>query len=258
MCKNTACLLFCLSFFGLIFVFVPVDVPAQNSSQLTISTYYPSPYGVYKRLKRIPSAETDIPACTSEIAGDMFLNQDQNQVVICKEKEPSVWEWDVMGAISETEKYNAEDFCITDEYGEELCLSDMQKFSDSQMLVNGAHTVGDCKRAGGEVVDTDVGLPQCRFQGSSCPSGWKRYKSYDTTVPHTCGRAARWCLCSQKTTGYHAWSDGMFACNNYSGWVDYYHVEWVWYREGNDATECCSGSLLTDLCFATIVEIGCY
>jgi len=56
----------------------------------------------------------------------------------------------------------------------------------AQPLVNGAHTHNDCINAGGEVVDTDVELKQCKFNASECPSGWTHYKGYAATAPRTC------------------------------------------------------------------------
>jgi hypothetical protein len=44
------------------------------------------------------------------------------------------------------------------------------------------HTGVECTDAGGEIVDTDVpGLKQCKFQASSCPAGWSKYKNWMTT-----------------------------------------------------------------------------
>jgi len=66
--------------FLLIFVFslfVVSFVYAQNNETLTITTYYPSPYGVYRNLKLSPSNEPT--AGVSE--GVMYYNRTLNQIL---------------------------------------------------------------------------------------------------------------------------------------------------------------------------------
>ena len=70
--------------------------------------------------------------------------------------------------------------------GAGACLSDLNDFVGSQMLVNGAHTYSDCTTAGGTVFDSDVSLKQCKFNAASCPSGWTQYKSYASLGGNTC------------------------------------------------------------------------
>jgi len=226
---------------------------AQSSSgSLTISTYYPSPYGAYKRLKLIPSAETDIPACTSEIAGDMFFNQDKNQVVICKEKEPLSWDWEVMGGIDKNEEIEAQDFCITDDDGNEYCLSDARKMQQSQLLVGGMHTVGECEMAGGEVHDSDVATPLCKFNQGSPPAGWTQYKYWSACVPHKC--TANCFTGTFVTSGAKSFSGASFQ-NRQPGQAHYCsrsdcpvipYVATCW---GGGGDSCC---------YSTRSQVGCY
>ncbi|MDD4531308.1 MAG: hypothetical protein PHH21_01205 [Candidatus Pacebacteria bacterium] len=79
--------------------------------------------------------------------------------------------------------------------------------SAASYLVNNVHKESDCTSAGGTVVTTDTSSGQCRFNASSCPSGWTQYKSYGTySNPRTgltyCGGGRPTGSC----TG--SWSDG--------------------------------------------------
>ncbi len=57
-----------------------ICVYAQET--LTITTYYPSPYGVYKRLRVYPSTDiSPLAVCTNK--GEMFYNDSDNQLYIC-------------------------------------------------------------------------------------------------------------------------------------------------------------------------------
>ncbi|MDD4531307.1 MAG: hypothetical protein PHH21_01200 [Candidatus Pacebacteria bacterium] len=57
---------------------------------------------------------------------------------------------------------------------------------DSPYLIYSVHKEGDCTAMGGTVVATDGSGNQCRLWGSSCPTGWTRYKSYGAyTNPRT-------------------------------------------------------------------------
>jgi len=58
--------------------------------------------------------------------------------------------------------------------------------SGSLPLVYNVHTREACINAGGEVVDSDVSLPICRFNQASCPTNWTQYKDFSTTVGKTC------------------------------------------------------------------------
>ena len=58
--------------------------------------------------------------------------------------------------------------------------------SGSLPLVYNVHTREACISAGGEVVDSDVSLPICRFDQASCPVNWTQYKDFSTAVGKTC------------------------------------------------------------------------
>jgi hypothetical protein len=63
---------------GVILIFAGLVYAAEES--LTITTYYPSPYGVYRNLRLYPSNEpTDV---ASRQAGTMYFNISENQVYV--------------------------------------------------------------------------------------------------------------------------------------------------------------------------------
>jgi len=134
--------------------------------------------------------------------------------------------------------YSDNDICIASG----ACLSDLDDFIGAQPLVNSQHTYTDCTDAGGEVVDTDVSYPQCRFSnnaGVSCPSGWNQYKHYCETIEQTicwsdyihnisCVNVQEWCplgtsypgSCSQcwvaKAENPYTWRDQQpITCTTY-------------------------------------------
>lgn len=77
-------LFLCLAF---IFVFCSLSF-AQSDETITITTYYPSPYGVYKILRLYPDSEPK-PGNNCENEGEMAYYQDaadfnKNKLVVCK------------------------------------------------------------------------------------------------------------------------------------------------------------------------------
>jgi len=68
-----------LIFFGLLLLF-KIDCFAQFGNEtITITTYYPSPYGVYRNLELFPSDEPTDPTVKM---GVMFFNQTSKQVMV--------------------------------------------------------------------------------------------------------------------------------------------------------------------------------
>lgn len=57
-------------------------VSAATQEELTISTYYPAPYGVYQKLRLYPAAAA--PACDDNTIGLIYYDQGTNQMLICK------------------------------------------------------------------------------------------------------------------------------------------------------------------------------
>jgi hypothetical protein len=124
---------------------------AQNNltESLTITTYYPSPYGVYRNLKLNPTEVT--PSGPALSPGVMFYNNTSDTIMYYNNahKWVNLTEGNVSGGLP---------------------------------LVNSAHTQEECAQANGEILASDVGLKQCRFNGGGCPTGWNPYKDFTTTT----------------------------------------------------------------------------
>jgi len=143
-----------------------------GNETITITTYYPSPHGVYGVLTLYPrTTEPDDPR-----QGDMYFNQTEEKLYIYKNDTAG---WVPVGG----------------------------EASAGDALVNSAHSQSDCTNAGGNVTDTDVGLKQCQFNAAVCPSGWTRYKAYSTLGSATCTACAQPCCGSSCTVGPRAWMD---------------------------------------------------
>lgn len=70
-------------FFALIVLFcLNSYVFAATQEELTISTYYPAPSGVYQKLRLYPS--TVAPTCDDNNKGLLYYDQNTNQVLVCK------------------------------------------------------------------------------------------------------------------------------------------------------------------------------
>jgi hypothetical protein len=83
MCPIKRFSLFFLSGFILLsFIFLSPAFSQSANETLTISTYYPSPYGVYKELRLYP--HTSPTACDSLTEGNMYYNSATHEVMVCK------------------------------------------------------------------------------------------------------------------------------------------------------------------------------
>jgi hypothetical protein len=137
-----------------------------GNETITITTYYPSPYGVYKNMRIYPSDEpTDESVKQS---GTMYFDKNNDTLFIYSENQG---------------KFLPVGASLSAPPG------------PGNYLVNAAHSEQDCVDAKGELIDTDVGLRQCRFGNvtdhvSVCPAGWTRYKLYGTIEPVDCRNLA--------------------------------------------------------------------
>jgi len=150
------------------------------------------------------------------------------------------------------------------------------------LLVNSQHSSGNCTSAGGTVV-SDGSNNMCRFNGSSCPSGWNKYNNWSTTIqtqvwsaasPSPCPSYRPNYLCQpcSLTTFNHSWSniepESLIACvKSVNVWEDVnIPVQESWscsceqsitqacYQGGSPSTSTTCGSRG----YATITQIGCY
>jgi hypothetical protein len=121
----------------------------------------------------------------------------------------------------------------------------------------------------------------CRFNQSSCPSGWSQYKNWSTTASKTCdGSCVTWGggtkVC---TTGSHAWEDRAQETCSWNGWemlpgqccVAWEQVCDTYYDEYGQSYQVCYDVCTsydedcpqcrwtgTTTCRATRTQIGCY
>jgi hypothetical protein len=128
------------------------------------------------------------------------------------------------------------------------------------LLVNESHTSVQCVAAGGTTVDDGLGNSFCKMTpiNNSCPSEWRPYLLWSTTVQSVAGRVwdgQWWCYCSPD--GAHTWSnhgreyctisvffngDAPSCTNSYS----------------SCSTYDCSASGESGVATNSVTEIGCY
>lgn len=215
----------------------------QPSEKLTITTYYPSPTGIYNKLqsRRFSVGDTnddgninanDLP----EYDGQLLVNR---SVMVRPLREPPAdgREGEIFYNLSAHSFYfhNGTDWVpmgtLTEEY-----------------LYNRVHTFKECTDQGGVVVPSDGTAKICRMSRDACPSLWSQYKSFSQTVAKTCTRELCAAGCSglspvpsnpaSCTTSFHAWQDKA--------------------RESCGYYTCVSCQLVDVNCYATIQEVGCY
>jgi hypothetical protein len=99
---------------GILFVFVTFAFAQEE--KITISTYYPSPYGVYKTLRIFPSDDIDIGApCQND--GEVIYDDSENRAYIC-----SNGAWTALGGGGGGEGGAVECVWVTDKQPKGRCL----------------------------------------------------------------------------------------------------------------------------------------
>jgi hypothetical protein len=63
---------------------------AQTGESITISTYYPSPYGVYKNLRIFPN-DDNTPGAACSYEGETYYDASEQTVYICSGS-PTIWQ----------------------------------------------------------------------------------------------------------------------------------------------------------------------
>lgn len=86
-------------FFGLLLLcgiafFAVSEVFSQET--LTITTYYPAPFGVYTNLRLFPSAQ---PLCGSIDEGTMYFDNNQHRIMVCTGDGAGHFSWQPAGGI---------------------------------------------------------------------------------------------------------------------------------------------------------------
>ncbi len=142
-----------LCFLSFVFCLLPSVSFAQTNEQITITTYYPSPYGVYSNLRLFPG---NAPACDNTQRGLLYYDNTSNEVQVCR---GGALGWGDMGG--------------------GVCPSgyaDVVIGQASICLKNGASISIAVECEGGNTCTASArnnsGTLQVRAQGPSCDSGW--------------------------------------------------------------------------------------
>ena len=178
---------------------------SNYTESLTISTYYPAPYGVYRDLqarKSFAVGNYSASEVQSLNSGDIRTSG----VIIVGNGTTNV-----PGAIR---------FNDTSASFEGYSGSSWKPLggSEGNPLVNSFHTQGQCTANHGELISiSGAAYPFCRINATECPSGWNQYLHWSTTVAgqQVPDLPAVTCLsrsCPNKCTGAilkwsHIWSD---------------------------------------------------
>lgn len=56
-----------------------------SANQITITTYYPSPYGIYKELRLNPIPTAQKPNCDDTLKGSLYYDQDKDTLFVCSQ-----------------------------------------------------------------------------------------------------------------------------------------------------------------------------
>ena len=168
---------------------------SNYTESLTITTYYPSPYGVYRNLKLNPTNE--VPTEPALSAGVMYY--DNGKDMIRYYNKTGAWVNMTGGGGGDQNVYiGTNPTCPNGKiimrafngvwYTADASIPSWTKvFCGAQLsadgsgiLVNEAHSALACSNAGGEVVPDGAGNNMCRFPGAICPSAgnWNPYNSW--------------------------------------------------------------------------------
>ncbi len=146
------------------------------------------------------------------------------------------------------------------------------------LLVNGVHTNQGCTTAGGTVVGDGSGNNMCRFNNSSCPSGWTQYLNWSATTGagpapasgvNSCGGSSVGPCQGNAYTGSHTWANiateqayNASVCDgNISQGVMNCYCTWssvTWGGYGCNQTGPSYLLVWSSPAVATVTQIGCY
>lgn len=215
---------------------------SNNTESLTITTYYPAPYGVYHNLKLSPTKTVPFGTALSE--GVMYYDANDHKL--------KIWSCTDQPACTTLGWLN-----ITDSTPASVPAN-----STGSSLVWGLHTEGDCSAAGGTPVASDTGLKQCQFPtaSTSCPAGWNHYKNYFASAAQTatCYTRSRSSGCSGSSQCMASGGGGVTSCVASAPYSDLAFGN-------NNPCQCVScgcgpvcGSCNCNACLSKYTFIGCY
>ena len=195
---------------------------SNQTDSISITTYYPSPHGVYRFMRLFPVEQPAVSQGENQ-PGTLYFNRTDMKVYVYKN---DTLTWRAVGGDAAADR----------------------------PLVYAMHTEADCTNHPlyGELVDAGVTFKQCRFGTaanpvSACPAGWTQYLQYSTVpVAMTCGTMPPRCwdqLGGPCTVSAHGWSNTISACT-YTSCC--HQCCWP-----------CSGAP-SQTCTADITQIGCY
>jgi hypothetical protein len=242
----------------IIFLFSVIPAFSQTINEtIAITTYYPSPHGVYGVLTMYPrDSEPNNPQ-----QGDMYFNSGNNTLLIYV-NDTAQWQPAGGGAASAYKDgdvfYNQTDkkYYIYNSTGNTWieAPSPGGGLDLNNTLLGAVHTAGQCSKAGGNPVDIGAALPLCQFDQPACPTGWYQFQSWTNTTINTCGPgcgAHLWACCLQQwydiagccTTGIgHDWSNSpVLSCQ---------------YRVCD--VPCPSPQSHFETCPQNVLQVGCY
>ncbi|MEI8348767.1 MAG: hypothetical protein WCI77_01300 [Candidatus Omnitrophota bacterium] len=99
--------------------FDTLPLHAHNSESITITTYYPSPVGVYRTLRLFPvSSEKYVPPCEDNNEGFLYYNdieEDDNQhrLMLCQETVAGTFQWRPVGEYYRAQQGGVSELTLT-------------------------------------------------------------------------------------------------------------------------------------------------
>jgi hypothetical protein len=159
--------------------------------------------------------------------------------------------------------------------GAGACLSQINGFIGSQPIAGGtSHDRGMCTVAGGTLIpETTLANPICRFDRSTCPSGWTQYDNWSTTTPTaitsgasiTCNGFTCSCPAATGSSGSHSFSNATVEARGTFAAIYWNTTCTCGATYPSTVSQACyidngmyRGVQVGGLSYATITQIGCY
>ncbi|MDD3345698.1 MAG: hypothetical protein PHO34_04660 [Candidatus Omnitrophica bacterium] len=141
------------AFLAFVFLFAASTV-AASAEDITITTYYPSPYGSYNELQLYPHSSPTV-SCNSSKRGTMYYDSDDNNMYVCNGTS-----WLVLSKGSAFTYY-----CFSSSaYGSPVCTN----YGGSQGYCPSGYTQQGSLGAWGRCYDSSGNYAYMRPPGGSC------------------------------------------------------------------------------------------